>query len=242
MSYYECRVKVNIKDIESVKEILKMYKILGVRNLILEPIFLNKYNISNEIKEQIQSLTKINIFYRYNLKIDNLTKFKQIIRKFNDSPLIISVESQNKDVQINAARDSRVDILSFSEPNILKTLTPGVISLIKQNQSFIEYSLAPILSNKNKSLLSKNFRMLYRYMRLGIKAHVNYIISGNFTNLWDYRHPRALISICNSLLGLSLTEAKKGFIENPKKLIERVKNRIDKNYFESGVRIIEIDP
>ncbi|MFX0143912.1 MAG: hypothetical protein ACFE9C_07535, partial [Candidatus Hodarchaeota archaeon] len=141
------------------------------------------------------------------------------------------------DIQLQAARDSRVDIISFSNPQIIKTLTPGVISLTKQNNSFLEFSLASIFI-PNKVNQSKNFRDLYRFIHLALKNKAYCIISGNFDELYDLRHPRALISICNSLLGIPLHQAKKIFITNPILLLERIERRINSK-LESGVKLIK---
>ena len=81
-----------------------------------------------------------------------------MLGNFNKSMDLLSVETFDKDTQIYAAKDSRVDILSFSEQKFLKTLSRGVISLVKQSGSFIEFSLAPIMIT-NKSIQSKNFRI-----------------------------------------------------------------------------------
>ncbi|MFX1315889.1 MAG: RNase P subunit p30 family protein [Promethearchaeota archaeon] len=236
MSYFESRLKVNIKDFDELKRKLEFCKILGIKNLILEPTNIFE-QIPQELKEKVNQITNINIYYRFNLKPISLNDFKNRIKNFKYFPFILSVESIDKEIQINAARDSRVDIISFSDENILKTLTPGVISLTKQNNSFIEFSLAPIM-NINKALQSKNFRNLYKFIQLALKLNADYIISGNFDDLYDLRHPRSLLSICHSLLDIPLNEAKKGVIDNPKLLIERVQNRKKNNIIDSGIKFI----
>jgi len=147
------------------------------------------------------------------------------------------VESADKKIQIQAAKDSRVDVVSFSEQAVLRTIFPGVISLTKQNQSFIEFSLASIMV-KNKSLQSKNLRNLYRGVQLANNLNANYIISGNFDDLYAIRHPRALISICHTLLGISVLRAKNSFSKNVVSLLNRVQMRKDKNFIETGVKLI----
>ena len=236
MKYFESRLKANFDDIGEIKEKIEFCEILGIKSVILEPIAsLNK--IPLKIKEELRKNTSINIFYRGNLRPKSLNAFQKNIKNYNKFSDILSVETSNKEIQIHAARDSRVDMLSFSDHNILKTLTPGVISLTKQNHSFIEFSLAPIMVN-NKSFQSKNLRNLYRFLQLANKLNVNYIISGNFEDLYDFRHPRAMISICRSLLGLSLLKAKAAFNDNVQLLLKRVHQRQDKALIEDGVRLI----
>ncbi|MFX1408750.1 MAG: RNase P subunit p30 family protein [Promethearchaeota archaeon] len=234
MSYFESRLKVNFENIDELNKKLEFCKVLGIKNLILETV---KSQISAELRGKIEQQTNLNIYYRFNLKPVSLSDFKSRMKDFNNFPFILSIESIDKDIQINAARDSRVDIISFSDENILKTLTAGIISLTKQNNSFIEFSLAPIMTS-NKALQSKNFRNLYKFIQLALKLNANFIISGNFDDLYDLRHPKSLLSICHSLLDIPLNKIKKGFIDNPKLLIERIQNRKKDNITESGIRLI----
>ena len=236
MSYFESRLKVNVYDLDEIQRKLEFCEKLGIQNIILEPINDLKKLLEIWKKGKLQT-TKINIFFRLNLIPQSLNELKSLIKNYNKFPFILSVESLDKQVQIHAARDSRVDILSFSNQNILKSLTSGVISLIKQNNSFIEFSLDSIMI-RNKAIQSRNLRNLYKFMHQALNTNANYIISGNFTELFDLRHPRSLVSICNSLLEIPLEKAKKGFKDNPFLLIKKVQKRKDESFIESGVKLI----
>jgi len=181
LSYFESRLVVDIGNFDVLEKKIDFYKNLNVDNLILEPQ--KNSNLTLNLKEKIRAKKNINIFYRFNLRINEVNEFKKKIKRFNKFPEILSIESLNKDVLILAARDSRVDLVSFSDQNNLKALTPGIVSLIKQNGSFIEFSLSPLMI-KNKSKQSKNFRSLYRALQLVMKLKPNCIISGNFKNLF----------------------------------------------------------
>jgi len=227
---------VNFDDLNEIKEKLELCEKLGIKNLILEPKD-DVQNISLKFKRIIKNITKINIYYRHNLKPDNLQDFKKSIKRFNNYPEILSVETSNKDIQIHAVRDSRVDLISFSHPEMIKTLTNGVISLAKQNNSFIELSLSSIMV-KNRSIQSKNFRYLYRFIYKVRNLKANYILSGDFNELFDIRHPRALISICYTLLDIPLAEIKRAFKENPVRLLRKIEKRQNNAILENGVKLI----
>ena len=111
------------------------------------------------------------------------------------------------------------------------------MSLAKQNKKFIEFSLCPIIVD-NKSIQSKNFRYLYRFVQKARTLKADYIISGDFNELFDIRHPRALMSICNTLLDIPLEELKIIFKQNPLKLLRRIKKRGDNTILENGVKLI----
>ncbi len=236
MSYFESRLKINIDDFAEIERKLKFCQELRITNLILEPKN-DILKLSSELKQRISKISTLNLYYRINLRPNNLNDLKKRIQHYNNFSDIISVESMDKNIQIQAAKDSRVDIISFSDQNVIKTISPGIISLTKQNRSFIEFSLAPLMA-RNQAIQSKYLRSLYRAVQLAVQLKVNYIISGNFDDLFKLRHPRALISVCHTLLGIPLLSAKKAFSENVLTLINRVHARQDKSIIESGVKLL----
>ncbi len=226
---------MNINDFNEIEKKIDICNDLGIKNIILEP----KNGIEiipSDFRKKMQNSSKVNIFFRINLRINKLENFRAKIKKYGNFTGILSIESLNKEVQLQSAKDSRVDIISFSDPEIIKTITPGVISLTKQNNSFIEFSLAPIMV-RNKAAQSKNFRNLFKFIQLARKLKANFIISGNFTDIFNFRHPRALLSICNSLLGIPMNLAKKAYISNPKILVEKTRNQ-NVGLIEPGVKLV----
>ncbi len=236
MSYFESRLRLNLRNFEDIEQKLNFCKDLGINNLILE-FENNVKNITPELKEKISKSSALKIFYRTNIRPKNLEDLKKRLKQAKNFSGIISVESSDRKVQIQAAKDSRVDIISFSEEQIIKTITPGVISLSKQNDSFIEFSLGSIMV-KNKAIQSRFLRRLYRALQLAMQLNANYIISGNFDDAYKLRHPRALVSISHTLLGMPLLNAKNAFSENVITLINRAQMRQNKNFIEPGVKLI----
>ena len=235
MSYFESRLPVDIKNITEIENRLKFCEELGIKNIILEPKNVID-RVPSDIRYKVENELNINIYFRINLRLKTIEEFKKKIKKFNNFPDILSIESLNREVQLQCSKDSRVDIVSFSDPDIIKTLTPGVISLTKQNNTFVEFSLAPIMVN-NKTIQSKNFRNLYKFTQLALRSKANYIFSGNFMNVFDYRHPRALISICHSLLEIPISIAKKAYIANPKMLVEKTKIRHNNKFKQKIINL-----
>jgi RNase P/RNase MRP subunit p30 len=236
LSYFESRLRVKTNNFKEIEEKLHFCKLLGIQNVIVE-LENNGEKTRADLKRRIEEITNINVKYRTNINPKNLESLIKKLKGIGQSSNVIVVESADKKIQIQAAKDSRVDVVSFSEQAVLKTIFPGVISLTKQNQSFIEFSLASIMV-KNKSLQSKNLRNLYRGVQLANNLNANYIISGNFDDLYSIRHPRALISICHTLLGISVLRAKNSFSKNVVSLLNRVQMRKDKNFIETGVKLI----
>ena len=74
-----------------------------------------------------------------------------------------------------------------------------------------------------------------------MNSKTNYIISGDFSNIYDLRNPRTLISICHTLIGIPLSNSKKAFNDNVLSLLRRVQNRQNSDIYEEGVRLIKGD-
>jgi len=237
LTYFESRLRLNVENFEEIKNKFAICEKLGIKNIIIEPIE-NIKNIDIDLREKIESLTKMHVYYRICLRPKNVDDLKNKLSINMKLPTILSIETPNKEIQIQAAKDSRVDVISFTDPSTMKSLTSGVISLSKQNKSFIEISLTSIMV-VNKAQQSKNFRELYRIIHSVNSLSENLLISGNFEEVYYLRHPRALISICHTLLGLSIIDAKKAFNYNVKRLIERVSYRYDENFIEYGIKFIK---
>jgi RNase P/RNase MRP subunit p30 len=229
---------LNCDDFNEIQSKLLICEKLGIKNLIIEPT--NVLYLNNAVKFKIKKLTSINLNYRINIKPTNFKDYQVALNSVGKSLDIISIETDIKDVQIKAAKDSRIDLISFSKIETMKTLTSGVISLVKQNNSFIEISLVNIME-ENKSLQSKSFREIFRTIDLMRSLKVNLIINGNFADPYEFRHPRSLVSICHTLFGMPLVEAKRAFKDNVKSLLERARNRNSFNYVEDGIRILKSD-
>lgn len=237
MSYFEARLRLNPNNYEEIKQKLHFCRDIGINNLILE--FESGVNkINTEIRDKINKFSTLQCYYRTTIKPKNMDDLKKRLNQLKNSTEIIAVESSDKKIQIQASKDSRVDMVSFSDEFIIRTITPGVISLTKQNNSFIEFSLGPIMV-KNKAIQSRFLRSLYKALQLAMQLNANYIISGNFDDVFKMRHPRALISISHTLLDVPLLNAKKAFSENVINLIKRARLLQDEKFIEPGVSLIE---
>jgi RNase P/RNase MRP subunit p30 len=229
---------MDVNNLEEIEKGLRFCEELRINNVILESKN-HKLKFNSKLKSEIKKKgSHINIYFRTNLRPKNLGDFKAEISQYGNTNEIVSVECLDKQIQIHAAKDSRVDIISYSTFDILKTISPGVISLTKQNNSFIEFSLAPIMT-EIKVIQSKNLRSLYRGVQMALNLRANYIINGNFENKFDFRHPRGLISICHTLLGMSIQNAKNAFSHNVTLLLKKVNNRQDNKVIETGVELIK---
>jgi len=236
LPYFEAKLRVNLNDFAEIREKLDFCEKLSINYIIIEPIDYFK-EISKDVKEKIEKLSNSNIYYRINLKTQNIKDFRKKIKKVSHVSDIISLETFNPNLQLIAARDSRVDLLSYTNFKLLNTLSEGVLSLANQNGKYIEFGIKSIM-NESKQSQSKEFRILFKSIQMAMSRKVKFIISGNFKNKYDFRNPRALISIVNTLIDIPMPEVKRAFNRNVVSLIERSKNRTNPDIIEKGVKLI----
>ena len=144
--------------------------------------------------------------------------------------------------QVKSLYQQAEDILGFS---ISKFSFQGPEETLKQTQYtqpalyILSVAIASIL--KNKGIQSRNFRLLYRFIQIIHKIKPNFIISGDFNNTYDFRHPRNLSSVCHTLLGMPLNKAKDGFSKNIEMLLNGIKERKENKFTQEGIRLIKED-
>jgi len=236
LPYFEAKLRVDLNNFADIKEKLDFCNELAINHIIIEPIdYFKEINI--DIKERIEKLSNSNIYYRINLETQNIKEFKKKIKNVNTVSDIISIETLNPKLQLIAARDSRVDLLSYTNIKLLSTLSKGVLSLANQHKKYLEFGIKSIMS-ENKHFQSKMFRILYKSIKMAIDTRIKFIISGGFKNKYDFRNPRALISIVNTLIDIPMPEVKRAFNINVLSLINKAKNRVNPNIIEEGVELI----
>ena len=87
MAYIESRIPVNFNNFIEIKKKLDICENLGIKNIILEP----KNGIEKipiDFRKRVQNESKVNIFFRINLRINKVDEFKAKIKKYSKLNLI----------------------------------------------------------------------------------------------------------------------------------------------------------
>ena len=108
MAYIESRLPVNLDSFKDVLRSIKFCEKLGITNVILEPRKLHT-KIPLNLKKKVQKETDIKIYYRINLRVNDYQKFKSMIKNYDNFEDILSVESLNKEVQLQSTLESLAD-------------------------------------------------------------------------------------------------------------------------------------
>ena len=231
------RVLLNALSDEEIINKLNLYKFVGFHIIFVEYNFDFNFDYRDHLNK-IQKLTTLKLIGKISFQpasVNDLKDKLQKAQKYKD--FVISIISNNKDILTFAAKDSRVDIISFTRIENIKKLTPGIISLLKQFNKFFEISIIDVL-NTNKNNRSRVFREIYKILNLVHNNMEILLFGGSESENFHIRGPREIISIFHSIFNLNIAKSKRIVRENPSQLIKRLISRNNPNNLQSGVKVV----
>lgn len=231
------RVLLNAQSEEEIIKKLNIYKFVGFHVIFVEYNFDFNFEYRAHLNK-LQELTTLKLIGKivfHPVSVKDLKKKLQKVQNYKD--FAISIVSKNKDVLTFAANDSRVDIISFTNIENIRNLTPGLISLLKQFNKFFEISIIDVLITNNSNR-SRVFREIYKILKLVNKNPEILLFGGSERENFYIRGPREIISIFHSIFNLNLAGSKRIVRENPSELIKRLIARNNPNNLQKGVEII----
>ena len=174
---------------------------------------------------------------RIDLEPANTAELLRSLRLLRRKVEVISVRCISKSVARQAAKDRRVDILSFSSLNMRKRFFDSAeAELASKTSVSLEFDLAPLLylqGYRRIRLLSKMRDEAFIAKKYGVPI----ILSSGANKVNLLRKPEDYASL-GYLFGLDLNDARKSFSDNPQEIIERNRRKLSSNYVAPGVYVI----
>jgi len=239
LNYTNTNVIIDNLSIEDILNKIELYKWIGYQNLFISFNYDN-INKARNIISMIKSKISLNIYGKIQIFTDNLKDLKiklKNIQEYRD--FAISLATKDINSLLFAANDSRIDIISVCNREFLKEITPGVISLVKQQAKtkFIEFSLISALEEDyyNRAQI---FRELGIFLKWAIKNENILIYGGSERDPALIRGPKEIIYSIYTIFNIPLNKCKRIFRENSKLLIDKIINRNENSYFTNELKFI----
>jgi RNase P/RNase MRP subunit p30 len=150
---------------------------------------------------------------------------------------VVAVNCFSKAVARQAAKDRRVDLLSFPSPSPRSHFFDHAeAELASGALAALEIEMAPLLRLQGfrRCLLLSTLR---KEIRVAKKAGVPVILSSGADEPYLLRHFEDYASL-SYLFGMDLHAAKKAFSDNPQQLIERNRRKLSPNFVAPGIYIV----
>jgi len=234
-TYIDLHLIPKIKDPDEAGRLIKKAAELGYR---MASITLRKGSDEKEAKRVVEICREVGIdpIMRLDLTPKNTRELLNDLRRFRRRYEIIAVISLKKSVARQAAKDRRVDLLSFLPIPKLRFFDKAEAELASRALASLEIEITPLLE-LNGMRRARLISCLRRETMIAKKFKIPIIISSGATSPHLLRKPRDYAAIA-SIFDLDQNTAIKAVSDAPKLIIERNRRKLSPNYVAPGVYIV----
>jgi RNase P/RNase MRP subunit p30 len=234
--FYDLHLSVPVDNSELTEKMVRRAKALGYAGL---GISLSS-SVLNETHSKLQQLctdVNIDLVTRVDLEPKSPKELLQQLRRYRRKSEIISVGCWQKPVARQAAKDRRVDLISFASLDFKRRFFDSAEAELSANAlAALEIDMSPLLlatSHRRIRLLT----CLRREIALARKFSVPVVISSGATQELSMRGPRELAALAY-LLDVPSDVALKCLSDNPSAIIARNRIKLCSSYVAPGLTVI----
>lgn len=226
-----------IENLDQVKRMVGRSSELGY-SLVGIPL---PKNITGKNVSQLQIIchdANMDFVKRIDLTPRTSRELLRDLRRFRRTFEVVSVTCASKAVARQAAKDRRVDILSFSATNLRTRFFDYAEAELASNAlSCLEIDMTPLLTLtgfQRVRLISR----LRQEVTIAKKSSVPIIISSGAMNEFLLRGPHDYAAL-TCLFDLTTPFSLRAVSENPVELVERNRRKLSPDYLAPGLRIVK---
>jgi len=237
MKFCDLHLCASVMDLEHAKRMIAKSSELGYGQIAV-PL---SANVKEEVVKALQQMSQrsgLDFVTRLDLAPRNPGELLSGLRRFRRRFEVVSVLCGSKLVAGQAAKDRRVDLLSFSSVGAKRRYFGfAEAELASGSSAALEIEMAQILKVEGPArvgLLSS----LRREVSISKSYGVPLVISSGATDTLFLRRPQDYASLA-SLFGLDFSLALKSLSETPVGLVEKNRSKQRPSYLLPGVRIVK---
>jgi RNase P/RNase MRP subunit p30 len=235
-TYADLHLCVDLRNQEKTGQLVKKaaklgYRVLGVP---LSP------QTTEEEKNHLQSVCKeikVDLVSRIDLKPKTAGELLNNLRKFRRRLELIAVFCESKNVARQAAKDRRVDLLSFPSLDFRKRFFDMAEAELASNAlASLEIDVNPILVLEGQARI-RLLSSLRRETAIANAFNVPIVLSSGASDTWLQRRPTDLAALA-SLFDLDRASAIRAVSTNAALIMKRNRQKLDSRFVAPGIRII----
>ncbi len=232
----DLRLQPSVKDSDQLKKMVSRSSELGYRlvGIPLPP------NVTRDKVRQLKNICSdagIDLVTRADLTSKTPRQLLHELRHFRRRFEVISVVCTSKAVARQAAKDRRVDLLSFPATSYRgRFFDHAEAELASQASSFLEVDVATLLSSKGFSRI-RLLSILRKEVAIAKKFGVSVAISSGATNMQFMRGPYDCAALA-SLFGMVMPLALRAVSEIPLTIVERNRQKLSPDFVAPGIRLV----
>lgn len=234
--FVDLHLQPSVKDLDQVKQMVSRSSELGYHlvGISFPP------NVKRDKVRQLQGVCKdvgIDLVTRVDLTSKTPRQLLHELRHFRRRFEVVSVVCTSKAVARQAAKDRRVDLLSFPATSSRgRFFDRAEAELASQASSSLEVDMAPLLSSRGFSRI-RLLSSLRKEVAIAKKFGVPVAISSGATNAHLMRGPYDCVALV-SLFDMALPLALRALSETPLTIVERNREKLSPDFVAPGVRLV----
>ena len=187
--------------------------------------------------QQICSDVGIDLVTRVDLTPKTSRELLKGLRRLRRKFEVVSVSCASKSVARQAAKDRRVDLLSFPTDSRKRFFDFAEAELASKALAYLEIDMEPLLSLKG-GLRIRFLSHLRREVEIANKFKVPIVISSGATNRYFLRAPRDYAALV-TLFDLPPSLGLHALSDNPLAIVKRNREKLSPGYVAPGIRVIK---
>lgn len=234
--FADLHLKPSLKDLEQVRSMINKSAELGFQTvgLSLPPnIGIDKVNQVRKICHDagVELTTRVDLAPKGRHEL--LSDLRKLRRRFE----IVNVFCASKVVARQAAKDRRVDLLSFPVASYPKVFFDRAEAELASNSlACLEIDMQPLLSLRGFARI-RLLSLLRREVAVAKSLNVPIVLCSGATDMRFLRKPQDLASL-GMLFGLDLPLALDALSDAPLGIVERNRQKLSPDYVVPGVRVV----
>jgi len=224
------------RDVEQLKRMVTKSFEIGY-HLVGIPLSSNVEPDEVERLRKICSEVGLNFVSRVDLTPRNTNELLASLRRFRRKFEVVAVLCTSKPVARQAAKDRRVDLLSFpvTKPRN-RFFDNAEAELASESMASLEIDMAPLLSLEG-FLRIRLISSLRRETSIAKSFHVPVVISSGATNDYLLRRPHDYSALA-MIFDMDTSLASSALSEVPWSIVERNRLKLSPNFVAPGLRVV----
>lgn len=235
--FADLHLRPSIEDRDQVERMVSKSSELGYRMIAISlPPSITQTKISR--LQEICSDVNLDLVTRVDFSPKTSKELLHYLRRLRRRFEIISVFCDSKSVARQAAKDRRVDLLTFPATKIYKRFFDHAEAELASNAlSALEIEMAPLIFLKGSSRIRLISR-LRKESAVAEKVGVPVVLSSGATDEYLLRGPREYAALAG-LFDKDSPVALRALSEIPFSLVERNRGKLSPSYVAPGIRVVK---
>jgi len=235
-AYADLHLCANISDPSHVSRLIRKASTLGY-SLLAMPLSPRTPEHQFQQVKRVCGEVGMGFASRVDLKPHTADELLRDVRKFRRRFELVAVMCESKVVARQAAKDRRVDLLNFPQPDFRRAFFDSAeAELASACLASFEVDLGPLLQQEGAARV-RLLSFLRREVQTAKEFHVPIVLSSGVSEELLMRRPIDLASL-SFLLGLDKDVATEAVSKNPMAIVARNREKLNPRFIAPGIRVI----